>query len=190
MTWQRDRSSGRLTDFELSKSRPLTEVLHKVEPAAFRDDMIRTSEDLLAQFPQAPMLRRFKPPTRWRWARRVQKHSPWQRKRLGPHVCESNREKIKVWIAKDALGEIRSGCDSGDGCSAVSILTPAGWYRLGGNLNIHVSQDQYSEAVGEICVRAHDARLMHCSVDDRDPWPDAGGPWRLEIPLAVLESSS
>lgn len=109
---------------------------------------------------------------------------------LGPHVCESNREKIKVWIAKDALGEIRSGCDSGDGCSAVSILTPAGWHRLGGNLNIHVSQDQYSEAVGEICVRAHDARLMHCSVDDRGPWQDADGPWRLEIPLAVLESSS
>ena len=63
MTWQHDRSSGRLTDFELSKSRPLTEVLRKVEPAAFRDDMLRTSEDLLAQFPQAPMLRRFKPPT-------------------------------------------------------------------------------------------------------------------------------
>lgn len=62
MTWQHDRSSGRLTDFELSKSRPLTEVLHKVDPTGFRDDMMRTSEDLLAQFPQAPMLRRFKPP--------------------------------------------------------------------------------------------------------------------------------
>ena len=63
MTWEQDKSFERRTDFELSKSRPLTEVLHKVEPAAFRDDMIRTSEDLLAQFPQAPMLRRFKPPT-------------------------------------------------------------------------------------------------------------------------------
>ena len=63
MTWQQDKSFERRTDFELSKSRPLTEVLHKVEPAAFRDDMIRTSGELLAQFPQAPMLRRFKPPT-------------------------------------------------------------------------------------------------------------------------------
>ena len=63
MTWQQDKSFELRTDFELSTSRPLTEVLHKLEPAAFRDDMIRTSEDLLAQFPQAPMLRRFKPPT-------------------------------------------------------------------------------------------------------------------------------
>ena len=63
MTWQQDKSFERRTDFELSTSRPLTEILHKVEPTAFRDDMIRTSEDLLAQFPQAPMLRRFKPPT-------------------------------------------------------------------------------------------------------------------------------
>ena len=63
MTWQQDKSFELRTDFEISMSRPLTEVLHKVEPAAFRDDMVRTSEDLLAQFPQAPMLRRFKPPT-------------------------------------------------------------------------------------------------------------------------------
>ena len=40
MTWEQDKSFERRTDFELSKSRPLTEVLHKVEPAAFRDDMI------------------------------------------------------------------------------------------------------------------------------------------------------
>ncbi len=63
MTWEQDKSFERLTNFELSKSRPLTEVLHRVEPTAFRDDMIRTSEELLAQFPQAPMLRRFKLPT-------------------------------------------------------------------------------------------------------------------------------
>ena len=62
MTWEQDKSFERRTDFELSKSRPLTEVLHKVDPTGFRDDMMRTSEDLLAQFPQAPMLRRFKPP--------------------------------------------------------------------------------------------------------------------------------
>ena len=108
---------------------------------------------------------------------------------LGPHICESNRSKITMWIAKDALGEVRGGCESGDGCSAVSLLTPVGWKRLGGYLNIHVSQDQYSEAIGELCVRAHDSRLMHCSVDDRSPWPDADGPWRLEVPLAVLEST-
>lgn len=64
MTWQRDSSREPRTDFELSMSRPLSEVLHKVVPVGFRDDdVIRSSEDLLAQFPQAPMLRRFKPPT-------------------------------------------------------------------------------------------------------------------------------
>ena len=52
------------------------------------------------------------------------------------------------------------------------------------------SEQESAEAMGEICVRAHDARLMHCSVDDRNPWPDADGPWRLEIPLAVLESTA
>lgn len=103
---------------------------------------------------------------------------------LGPHVCESNRSKIIVWLARDALGEIRSGCDS-----EVSLRTPSGWKYIHGYRSIHISEQESAEAMGEICVRAHDARLMHCDVDDRDPWPDADGPWRLEIPLAVLEST-
>lgn len=103
---------------------------------------------------------------------------------LGPHVCESNRSKIIVWLARDALGEIRGGCDS-----EVSLRTSSGWKHIHGYRSIHISEQESAEAMGEICVRAHDARLMHCDVDDRDPWPDADGPWRLEIPLAVLEST-
>lgn len=52
-----------LTDFERSTSRPLAEVLRKVAADRYRDEVARTGDDLLDQFPQSPMLRRFKPPT-------------------------------------------------------------------------------------------------------------------------------
>ena len=50
------------TDFERSASRPLSEVLRKVAADSYRDEVARTGDDLLDQFPQSPMLRRFKPP--------------------------------------------------------------------------------------------------------------------------------
>lgn len=53
-----------LTDFERSKSRPLAEVLRHYSPDDFEPlEFARTGDDLLDQFPQSPMLRRFKPPT-------------------------------------------------------------------------------------------------------------------------------
>lgn len=106
---------------------------------------------------------------------------------LGPHVCEADPRKIIVWIAKDSSGEIRSGIKSSS-TEEISVRTPRGWKHVTGHLGIHVSHERAAEASGEMCVRAHRAGLMHCDVDDCDPWPDADGPWRLEVPLSVLES--
>ena len=104
---------------------------------------------------------------------------------LGPHTCESDRTKVMVWIAKDEAGEILGGLKSRH-LQQTSRLTAQGWVRVSGSLGVHISEEDAAEAIGEICVRAHDARLTHCDTDSR-PWPDAQGPWRLEIPLATLE---
>lgn len=58
-----DRTDFERTDFERSASRPLAEVLRKVAADRYREDVVRTGDDLIDQFPQPPMLRRFKPPT-------------------------------------------------------------------------------------------------------------------------------
>ena len=108
---------------------------------------------------------------------------------LGPHICESDHKKVMVWISKCESGEICAGIRSPH-AEQISRRTPSGWKTISGHLGLHVSEDEAAEAIGEICVRAHDARLMHCSVDDRNPWPDADCPWRLEIPLAVLECTT
>lgn len=53
------------TGFELSKTRPMAEVLRHYAPGDMTPrEFVRTSDDLLEQFPPAPMLRRFSPPTR------------------------------------------------------------------------------------------------------------------------------
>jgi len=49
---------------ERSKTRPMAEVLRHYAPGDMEpQEFVRTSDDLLAQFPPPPMLRRFKPPT-------------------------------------------------------------------------------------------------------------------------------
>lgn len=51
------------TGLDLSKTRPLAEVLRHYAPGDMEpQEFVRTSDDLLAQFPPPPMLRRFKPP--------------------------------------------------------------------------------------------------------------------------------
>lgn len=104
---------------------------------------------------------------------------------LGPHICESDRTKVMVWIAKDEAGEILGGLRSRH-LQQTSRLTARGWVHVSGSLGVYISEEDAAEAIGEICVRAHDARLTHCDTDSQ-PWPDAQGPWRLEIPLAALE---
>jgi hypothetical protein len=106
---------------------------------------------------------------------------------LGPHVCEADPRKVTVWIAKDAAGEVRGGIRSST-TEQISVRTPHGWKYVSGHLGIHVSPERAAEASGEMCVRAHHAGLMHCDVDDLHPWPDADGPWRIEVTLAVLEA--
>lgn len=90
-----------------------------------------------------------------------------------------------VWIAKDEAGEILGGLKSRH-LQQTSRLTARGWVHVSGSLGVYISEEDAAEAIGEICVRAHDARLTHCDTDSQ-PWPDAQGPWRLEIPLAALE---
>jgi hypothetical protein len=87
------------------------------------------------------------------------------------------------WIARDADGEVRAGCGGW-----IDVLTPRGWERVSGAVDPAIGLENACEALGALCVRCHDARLMHCDVDDRDPWPDAPGPWRMEVPYRVLWS--
>lgn len=83
-----------------------------------------------------------------------------------------------VWLARDAAGEVRGG--AGDW---VCVATPRGWERAPGAAD--PPHPDTFEALAELCGRAHDARLLFCSVDAQ-PWPDAAGPWRIEAPFRVL----
>lgn len=86
------------------------------------------------------------------------------------------------WLTKSAAGKVRGGTDEW-----VNELTASGWMKASGSCEgSPVSEDDAFEALAALCGRAHDARLLHCSVDDPKPWPDAPGPWRIEVSFRVL----
>ena len=87
----------------------------------------------------------------------------------------------QVWINKSADGTVLAGIED-----YRLRLTPAGWVRVEGSPGPPVSQDDAGEAIAALCSRLHGAELLHCDVDDRDPWPDAPGPWCIEVPFRVL----